>query len=271
MDKSDDRQGVYHRRWQRGWLVVFVVLVGGWLGRPRYRAWKLVRFQRQAREFLQQTNLNAAWLASQQAQALNGSNVETLRLMADILGTAQQPQAVGFRRKVAELEPGNATNRLTWAQTALAFEQAPFAETSKALEGVPAEARNSVEYHFIAAALEVKRGNAAAAEEHFAAAVEWVPTNRQARINLAVVQLQSPDEAKRRAAHEALAELRSDPDGRLSVLRSLVSYCRQTEQFDKALEFSKELVALKGKRDGRSIAAGGGAETGGQRGICPLT
>lgn len=231
-----------------GWLVALALLVivgSAWLARPQYRLWKLHRAQRQAREFLASGKLNAAWLSGQQALVLNATNLETLRIMGDVADAARQPQAIAFRRKLAELEPSNVTNRLLWAQTALAFEQPPLPETVKALESVPPAARQSPEYQTLAAGLELKRGNIAAAEEHFQAVMTAAPSNHQARINLAVLGLRSPDDAKRTAAQQTLEQLRTDPEARLSVLRSLGSYCLQSGQVEKALAYSNELIELK--------------------------
>ena len=228
--------------------LLLMLIAAGWLSLPKYRVWKLGRFQRQAREFLQNTNLNAAWLASQQALILNSSNVESLRIAGDIAATANLPQAVGLRRKVAELEPGNTTNGLLWAQTALAFEKAPFTETVRALEGIPAEKRASPEFHFLAAGLDLKRGNADGAEQHFVKALEFSPTNAQARINLAVLRLRSTNQVVRGEAQRILEEMRTSPtigEARVSVLRSLVGYCRNSGDLAKAVSYSTELIGEK--------------------------
>jgi tetratricopeptide (TPR) repeat protein len=231
-----------------GWVaLVAVVLVACtvWLGLPRYRHWKEVRFRDKAREFLQKTNLAAAWLSGQQALVLNPTNVETLRLLAETAERGRQPQAIALRRKIAELEPGNITNRLLWAQTALEFEPPPCAEATKALEGIPETNRRTPDFHTIAAGLELRRGNVAKAESHFQTVIELSPTNRQAQINLAVLRLRSPEEPKRAAAQQMLEQMRTDSAARVSVLRSLVAFCRQTSQHEKALSFSNEMLAEK--------------------------
>ncbi len=243
----DDNDPPPNRRWF--WVPIVCILgsilaIGlvAWISRPAYRHWKLKRFQQQARQFLAKTNLQAAWFSAHAAYNFDANNIETIRLLGEVLGQANQPETLAFRRRLATLEP-NATNALLWAQAGLAFDRPPFLDTAKALESVPEQARRTADFHFISAGLELKRGNVAKAEEHFAQVIEMAPTNQQARINLAVLQLRSADARKRDDAQKTLESLRSAPETRATVLRSLVGFCSDSKQDEKALEYSRELVS----------------------------
>jgi Flp pilus assembly protein TadD len=245
MESNPDEQ-LYETPRTRRWLWVPLVCLAlaalaGWLSLPAYRQWKLKRFQAKAREYLAQTNLQSAWFSAHTAFILNTNNADSLHLLADISGRANSPETVFFRRWIAEREP-SAMNALLWAQAALAFEGPPFTETTKALESVPNESRETADYHYLAAGLELKRGNLGKAEEHFVRVLALSPTNTQATINLAVIRLRSPDAGQRAEAEKTLGTLRSSPATRISVLRSLIGYSIDTKQFDKALGYSKELL-----------------------------
>src|SRR3954470_23123681 len=109
MDSNSNEQLHETPRTMR-WLWVPLVCLAlaalmAWLSLPAYRHWKLKRFQAKAREYIAQTNLQAAWFSARTALVLNTNNTETLHLLADISGQANLAETVLFRRRIAEREP----------------------------------------------------------------------------------------------------------------------------------------------------------------------
>src|SRR5690349_2109234 len=89
-------------------LAIALVLVtsGIFVGRPVYRGWKEQRLIAQARESLRSGDLRSAGLSARQALKANAGNVDACRIMAEIVERFRLPEALEWRQKIMDLEPG---------------------------------------------------------------------------------------------------------------------------------------------------------------------
>ena len=60
-------------------------------------------------------------LCLRRAIQVNPYGVDAHKMMADMLDTLESPAALDWRESVVKMQPGNVTNRLLWALTAIKF------------------------------------------------------------------------------------------------------------------------------------------------------
>src|SRR5207245_2194262 len=132
----------------------------------------------------------SAFLELRVALAINSSNLAGTRLMADLFDRGQSPAALGWRRRVSELEP-SLGNRILFAACALRYEKPPFPIAAQALEDMRPSAETNTGYHLVASQLALKLNRLGEAETHLQSAARLEPTNRLYQLNLATLRLQS--------------------------------------------------------------------------------
>ncbi len=225
-------------------IAAFVVLgigIGLWLAHPAYHSWKQKRFLTQAEAAFLKSDYTNAIFSARKILDLNGGNLDACRLLAQISEKMKSPQAIAWRARIVELAPGEATNRLELARTALNFGHGQQAEL--ALQGVTNSARDTVDFHLLSAMVAVGRNNLPAAEEHCAEAVRLDPNHHAARFNLAVLQLQSTNSLLHPAAIATLQQMCSDPAHRRDALRNLAAAARKNNAPDRGLNYTRQLLA----------------------------
>lgn len=218
-----------------------VILAGAaWFGRIGYRCWKQEHLIRQARYFLSQSDPTNAVLCLQQAVQSNPSNVEACRLFADLAETARSRNAIFWRRRVVELEPAPAQNRIDLARTSLLM--GDFATANEALASVNEAGKKTAAYHKMAAALAWALNQFPEAEVHYQEAARLEPENLVSQIDLATVQLISQDAAKAKQGRSRLEALKTQPEVCCQALRQLALDAARNGAPDRAVSFSTELV-----------------------------
>jgi Flp pilus assembly protein TadD len=152
---------------------------------------------------------------------LDPDNVPATRAMADMADASGRAEALTWRQRVAQLQPGIAANQIALAKTALRVGQLDLVE--RVLDLVPEGSRNTIAYHQVAGARALARRQPQLAEEHFAAALALEPANAQLSLNLASLRLASGDRTEADGARATLKELASQRAVRLSALRALAA------------------------------------------------
>ena len=226
-------------------IIVFTFVAAAavwWFGRPLYREQKEARLAAGAREALAHNEYRKALLSAQQALRLNSNNVVSCQVMAALAELSRSPQAIVWRRRVAELSP-TVENRLALAATALQFESPPFPIAAQALEKVSNEASNSVGYQLVSAQLALKQNRLADAEKYFARAAAIEPTNELHRLNLAMVRSESSDAKVAADAHAELERMQADPRWGANASRALIAHHLARRQFVEAQRYSAQLLA----------------------------
>ena len=193
----------------------------------------------QTKQFVARGEFASAVLVARRLLAMNQNNLAACRAMGEMAEAGGKREAVAWRTQVAHLEPNVPENQLTLAKTALRFRQLDL--TENVLKAIPESARASVQFHQISGALALSRHDPAAAETHFAAAVQLAPRDPQMAMNLALLQLASGDNVATEAAHARLVELSAEPIVRLEVLRSLTGFALARSDKPGAQKWAAEL------------------------------
>ena len=133
-------------------IAAFACLATAWFGRPAYRKFKEARSVHQARVYIEKEDYRSANLSLRIALALNNSNVIATSMMSEMFDKVQSPMAVGWHRRLCELEPA-LSNRVNFAACALRFEKRPFPITTQTLKEIEKEGQSNTAFHVVASRL----------------------------------------------------------------------------------------------------------------------
>jgi len=231
------------RVWFLAALAAVLALVAAfWFGRPAYRHYKEARSMKLAQVALAKGDDRSAFLELRVVLAINSSNLAATRLMADLFDRGQSPAALGWRRRVSELEL-SLENKVLFAACALRYEKPPFPIAAQALEEMRPAAETSTSYHLVASQLALKLSRLTDAESPLESAARLEPTNRLHQLNLATIRLQSADTNIAAGARRALAALASDPGLAFPALCSLTADGLAHRDFAAAEDNSRQLQA----------------------------
>ncbi len=222
-------------------ILLAVGAIGLGVGRPAYRNWKQERLIAQARDSLAKGDMRSAGLSARQAIQINAGNIEACRVMAEIVESFRLPEALQWRQRVVDLEPGSLTNRLEFARYAIQLGE--YAQAAKVLQGLDRTNRSSAAFHQMAGMVAVGLKRIGEADGHFTEAVRLEPGNKQMQLNLAVIRLQATNQEVVAAALKSLEQLNSDPTNRVHALRHLAMTASREKDFGQATVFTQELQA----------------------------
>jgi len=225
-------------------VVMAVVAGAGWFGRKAYKRLTERRLIAQANQYLEKKDFKNAVLCVQRAIQLNPVSGKAGRVMADTLEAVGMPAALSWRVHSAKYDPGNPTNRLLWAQTAIKLRE--FKSASEALDGLDETSKKTAAFHKLAGALAWERGNGAEAELQYAEALRLEPTNLTVVMNLGTIHLASTNLAIAATGRLALERLATNSAWRLMALRCLAADALTHKSVADALHYSDQIVADPG-------------------------
>jgi len=217
-------------------LAVVALVMGLWHGPEAYRQWKHDRFVARAREALANSDVRAATLHLRKAILSQPDNVESARLMARLAEENRSPQIVGWRERIAELEPGVTSNYLAWAGAALQF--GDLAAADKALDRAADDGGTNVQFQIAAAMLAAAQKNEADVLRHLEAAAKLSPEDDTLRFKLAVVRLGSTNAALRVEGRREVEGFLDHHQLRLPALRQLTTLALAANDQSEALRWS---------------------------------
>ena len=221
--------------------VIMAVGLVGWFGRKLYQKTTERHLVSEARAFLAKKDLRNASLCLQRALQINSLNAETCTLSADMLEADGSPAALSWRIRAAQLQTNNVSYRLNWAETALRMENLPSAV--EALRGMDEKTRTTAAFHKLAGTLAWDYHGAADAEKEFSAALKLEPTNQVVLLNLATVHLVSTNQAVVEGARHFLEQVPPASPLYLTSVRYLAADAVTHKSLDRALFFSREIIA----------------------------
>jgi predicted Zn-dependent protease len=232
------------RRWMRRLAVCALAGVLGFGGYRGYGAWRKRHLTRQAQDFFAHHDYPSAALVARHVLQLDPKNAAACRVMADISELAGKPETLSWRQQVVTLEPAAAENKIALAGSALRFRQFDLAR--RTLDGVEPGARANVKYHQLAGTLAIAEKKSAEAENEFAAALQFEPTNAQLQLNLATLRLTSTDSATQERARAELTRLAEIDGVRLDALRALTADALANKSLGDAQKWASRLRSEKG-------------------------
>ncbi|MDW8310307.1 MAG: hypothetical protein RMK20_13115, partial [Verrucomicrobiales bacterium] len=212
-----------------------------WLARPVYRQWKQDRLLARAQEALARGDLREAGLAARQTLKINPGNLEACRIMARVTESLRLPAALEWWQRVVDLAPNALSNRLELARCSLLEGDA--ARAARVLQATPPNQQTNAAWHQLAALVAASLNRPAEAERHLAEALRLDPTNRLVEVNRAILRLQARDSNVVENARRALEQLVTDPTVRSHALRHLAWTALRDGNFQRAIEYTRSLVA----------------------------
>jgi len=233
-------------RWRKRVVVLSIVILSVALPVCRYGArfynrWEQRHLVSQARELMDAGDYRKAALALQRTLELNPANLEASRLFAELGDKLETPEAVSLRERVSLLAPDSYDDAYALAATGLKFGSLAIAQEGLGI--MKKLAPDNAKTHEIEARVLVDTGRPGQAQEEFAKSLKLDPGNELVQLEAAVLDIQSPDAAKREAARETLEKLRSAQAEHIGALRALATTYAQGPDPAKSVPLAKELAA----------------------------
>ena len=194
-----------------------------------------------AREFADKKEYLQAALSARRALEMNPNDLTANRLMAEMADAMNMREAVTWRKKVADMQPGVAQNYFDWAEAALRWSDKE--SVREALSRLDEKGKNTAGFHDMAARLAVLTGKTSEVYEHVAAAAQLEPNNENYQLQFAAIQLGSPVEEVRKGALAKVEQLTEAPKIRRAALRTLVQAALTSRENTRVLKFASDLMS----------------------------
>jgi len=236
--------GVSWRFLGLGLLALVLAVLAGWQGWRYYRSWQIERLCAQAEKHYAENRWREATIAAREVLRLVPDNVAAARLMTRISDRVYPQAALGWHRRMAQLEPDNPEHLFNLALTAMKVGELAAAED--ALAKLAPAWRQTARYQEMAGTLALACRQVTLAEECFRQAARLDTNLWSARFNLASLNLHlaHPNAvAQGRREMEALLAL---PSFRLLALKALVAEARKTSAEERLERYLPQLAAEPG-------------------------
>src|SRR5260221_3733294 len=151
------------------------------------------------------------------------------------------PEAMSRRRALKAMETGNSDELLGLADAFIGAED--FVSAERALNKVKAADQNSGRFHDLKAKAARSNRDAAAAIAHWTEAVRLDPRNDEYRLQLAALQIASPDRDTQALGFSAIDRIKVKPEGRLPALRVLFDDAKRLGDKARAREVAELMAA----------------------------
>jgi predicted Zn-dependent protease len=220
-------------------LVVAVLLAALFFryGLKLYTDWHQTRLLEQASLMLQQGRFTKATQAARDLLVQHPDSLPALYILAEAAEKQNLEEAISWRGQIARLRPKDQDSQLNLVSAALRFGKLDLAR--KALDQIPANARDRAAFHVVAGWLAYAEGNFAEQEEQFAAAVKKEPENDLYQFNLAALQIHNAQ--KNAIARENLERFSKLAPYRTGALRALLNDAVERNDLSAADNFAQQL------------------------------
>ncbi len=225
------------------WTVLVAVVVGGYfsaryLAWPAVKSWREARLNRMAEEFLAQGNYTDALLTARKNLKKNQRNLETWRLAYRIAEAKDSPEAVYYLDHVVKAGK-KLPDRIAFIK--LAMRHGYMRHAIEAVEGAGEEARDSAEFHQIAAEALQRANRAVAAKVHLYSLVQLRPDDHEAQLALAEAEFRDDVARPNLDLRRRIADIANDPELRVRALTLLVDDAVTRKDAQAATRFAEQL------------------------------
>jgi predicted Zn-dependent protease len=193
----------------------------------------------EAKELLQRGDVARAVDQARIAARIDDSSIETCQVLAQACDQAGSAEAIYWWKRVNLLQPGQLTNVLALARSALQFGELGVAQEALSTTNFA----SSVAFLELAADLATAEGNGHKAERLLAEAAKLDPDNSSLQLKLARARVSSGDRDQLSASSATLETLRQAPGTRLEATRALLEVSRKTGDNEKAYQLATELAS----------------------------
>lgn len=221
--------------------VMAIVAAAGWFGRKAYKRSAEHKLIALAHQYEAQQDWRNTNLCLKRVLQINPVSVEAYHMIADLLDSTDSSGALPWRVQLAQLEPGNITNRFLWAQDAIKAQNLKSA--SEALSKMDDTSKNTATYHKLEGALAWNLGQTDEAQKQYAEALRLEPDNQANVLNLETIRLTSTNQTVADAARFSLENKITNAALRPIALQHLLSDAVARRNLPKALAYSKEIVS----------------------------
>ncbi len=222
-----------------GLAALAVLALMGWGGLLAFKVWRVQHTVHRARTLLDKKNYADAALSLRWALQRNPRDIEATRMMAEIAAANGERAEIYWRRKVAELQPGVLENWIASANAALRFKEVPAAQ--EALAHVDEAGKQTSTFHEAAARLAAELRESALARSNVAEAARMDPKNERFQLELATLNLGSPNLETRKEARAVVELHAANPKLRRGALRALIQEALFSRDARRALSFAEQL------------------------------
>ncbi len=218
---------------------IALLTVGGYFGARLFHAWQERRLLAEANALVREGDFKRASFDAQRALELNAQSAGANRVLAEVGERNGFRAAVDFRRRAAELTRNDTADVLAWARSAIRF--GDVAAANKAFETIPPPQRDTAVCHAVRADLALLQRDPVAYENELSRAVELEPSNKNYRIALATLHLNTGDAAVHNRAVRELEELQKDESLRRDVTRRLADDALRRARSEQAFNYARQL------------------------------
>lgn len=216
--------------------------VGTHAGWRYFRTWQQQNWISMARASLDRADYRNASLVARRVVESNPNHVDATRVLAELAELSRSTNALIWRKRVVELQPEAASNRMVWARSALTFEKPEVA--LDALKDLDATARQTPEYFNLLGKAHFGMGRIDEAETNLIQAAALDPTNLVVLADLHLVRLRSTRTGVPTLARMALETLSTNTALKPAILRQLSAEAAKRGKLQEAIRQSRELITV---------------------------
>ncbi len=233
--------GMSRWKWILGLVLILGVGAGVGYGIYAYPQWRQDRLIALARASMAEGDWRAAGLSLREALNSNRLNPDLYRAMAEFDFRRMSAQAVRWRKTVLELEPGGLEDIYQLASNSVAL-GLPI-EAQAALDQLPPEEQDSERAWHLSAALALIKGDIEAGRKLFGEMADRFGQDERMELNLAKLQLISPDPAEKVQGRETLKKFSRHEEFGAQAIRALTKDALQAGELDLAQRRVHQLLA----------------------------
>ena len=151
-----------------------------------------------------------------------------------------------MRARIFNLEPNDTGALLDYIEAALMFHEPKLAR-NLLLHRADVSAKNDARYYHLLSVSDFLKDDLPRADAASEEAIRRDPTNKEYRINQAIIRLSCPDPTVRQAALESLEALSSDSQDGVAAIQALLNYAasagEEPQHFDLWLEAARNCIS----------------------------
>ncbi|TCO92269.1 Flp pilus assembly protein TadD [Chthoniobacter flavus] len=220
-------------------ILIAAASYGGWRA---YRKWVPPHLAKRARALMQKGDVINASITIRQAFSINPGDLATNRLAAEVCEEKGASEAVVWRRRLVDLQPGILQPALDCAETSLRFGKPAVAR--EALEKLAAAGQNDARYHEALGRTLAAMGEHTRAVEELGAAVRLEPQNETYQLEQAAALVDRGWIEDRPTAQATLKRISAKPELRLRAFRALVRDAMGNNELSGAVILARQLASL---------------------------
>jgi len=238
---------------ERSLLKIFLSVLGlilllgavGYFGSSAFRAWQVRRLLAEANTLINEGDYKHASLDAQHVLELSPENADAMRVIARSAESVGLRRAIEFWRRVTELSKNAEGDLSAWAHCAVRFGDADSA--SKALDAMPAPAKETADYHALRGDVALIRHDLVGYEKELLEAKRRDPQDKKYNLALATLHVAANDFGTHEVGVRELLDLSDDRSLRRDAMHRLADDALRRNQITRALEYARDLDSLSNR------------------------